>query len=204
MSHIEEANMSIENVKLLMLKGEKGDKGDAGDVSTSQMNEAIQTAVNAEASARGTADASLAGDITALSGRVSTAEETIAEHTESIDDIAGLDTEWLDCTLSSGITVGASLPFMKARIRGGVLELFGTFKGVTANYARPFTLPSEIVAKIQSMVLARFVIVYDNSYATSLVIYNADGLTSLAVVPNGATWDANKEFTVTCSIPIYE
>lgn len=196
--------MSIENVKLLMLKGEKGDKGDAGDVSTSQMNSAIQTAVNAEASARGTADASLAGDITALSGRVSTAEETIADHTEAIDDIAGLDTAWLDCTLSSGITVGATFPFMKARIKCGALELFGTFKGVTANYARPFTLPSEIMTKIQSMVHARFAIIYDNAYATALVIYNSDGLTSLATVPSGATWDTNKEFTVTCSIPIYE
>lgn len=49
----------IENVKLLMLKGEKGDKGDAGDVSTSQMNTAITNAVNAEATARGNADAVL-------------------------------------------------------------------------------------------------------------------------------------------------
>lgn len=124
----------IENVKLLMLKGEKGDKGDAGDVSTSQMNTAIQNAVDAEASARGTADASLAE-------RISNNEDDIAEHENEINALQTLTTvEDLsaDLTLSANVQNAVLLRFGKVYFLR--FEIKGSFPATS--WDTVFTMPN--------------------------------------------------------------
>ncbi len=111
--------------------------------------------------------------------------------------VYGGDTGWLDLTLSSGISVGTEIGYLKGRIKDGVLYIKGDVRGVSVDWKTIAQLPSNLI--VTGLAAAnRFTGVYSASNVCSLNL-QASGYLYATVSPTGS-WDSTKNISINVAI----